>query len=548
MAQVNLGGGLKLSGNTTLQYLYSANKSINNGFGAPKRPTHFPQFMGRLSLDYKNKLRIPISLVLNPIMQFNGGINTPMEGPSSLNIFQYLSHPSNQVYVNPTYKGITFHLGHFVQFYSKLSVGDMKVFGVGAEYKHNNMSFAVQRGVLQPRVLNVAFNFNNGAYQRSLTAFRWQVKPNKKLDVGVNLALTGDRESSLDETPLFTRPEKTAVLSAQSKYKLDKNTQFQLEVSSSSYAPDATLADTLREFGIGQVFIPNTTIFGGTALELSGSTRKKNYRVNGRVGYRSRNFRTLAYPFLQSDMFEIEANPQFTSFKKKLQTSATLGYKTSNVSKASGRSLRIPIAKISSNYRVNSAISVNGIYAFNAVSSSEDTLLPEIRSSNHVIRLLPSYRLNFNKLKNVFSLILGLNQYANNSSALLAPTKTSTQNLGLIYRGVYEKHSAGLSFNSLNTRLNGTTLFRYNSITFSARTKALSNKLAPFVRYTYTGVRNTTTKTGSKLVGQLGGQYTVSKKMTASLGASIQYHKQGIGQNVPGYREFVVRTGISYRL
>jgi len=379
-AQVDLGKGFRLTGNVTLQYLFTAYSSLNNGFGAPKRPTHLPQFVGRLSLNYKKSLRIPINIVLNPIMQFNGGINTPMEGPKSLNIFQYLSHPTNQIYANPTYKNVRFHLGHFVQFYSPLSAGDMKVFGVGAEFKKNNMSFAVQRGVLQPKVLNVAFNFNNGAFQRSLTALQWKMSPSKKLSTGVNFAFVTDQQKSLDELPSFTKPEKSAVISVQSQYKLDKNTQIKLEVSSSSWAPDATLADTLREFGIGQLLIPNTSIFGGTAFELSASRNTKQYKLRSSVGYRSKNFRTLAYPFMQSDMFEFELNPQFFAFKKKLQTNATLGYKTSNVSKSTGRSLRIPIAKISTNYKVNKALSVNAIYAFNAVNSSEDTIVQSGRS------------------------------------------------------------------------------------------------------------------------------------------------------------------------
>lgn len=547
-AQIKIGNNLKITGSTNFQYAYYSFNNINNGAGAPKQPTHFPQFAGRFSVNYKNSLRIPVSLYLNPLIQVSGAINTPMEGPNSLNIFQYLSHPSNNIYANPSFKNIKFHLGHFTQAYSPLTVGDIKVFGIGAEYSFGKMSIAAQRGVIQPRVLNTIFNFNNGAYTRRLTAFSWRMKPGEKLKVGANFAFTGDNQNSLEQAPSFTVPEQSAVISVESKYQYSKQSHVRLEISSSSWAPNLSLGDSLREFGPGRFLIPNTSILGGTAFELSGAHNKKNYQVNARVGYRSENFRTLAYPYLQSDMFEFEVSPRFTAFQKKLQTSATLGYKTSDVSKSTGRALRIPIAKLSSRYKFNEALSLTGIYAFNSVNSTADSTRPDIKTSNQIIRILPGYRFKYKDFKNMVSLVFGLSQYANNSSVLPQPAKTATQNIGAVYQVIYDNHTAGISVNKLNTTLNGAKFFTYNTIIFNARTQVLDKKLSPFIRLSYTGVHNATTKTGSKRVGQLGARYTVTKKMTASLAASLQHHKQGIGNDQPGFRELFVRTGLSYRL
>ena len=248
-AQIKIGEHFRLTGNTSTQYTFYNTKGVNGGFGAPQRPTHYPQLISRLNLSYKS-FSIPITLNLNPTIQFLGAINTPMEGPKSLNIFEYLAHPTNRIYANPKYKSFKFHLGHFVNQYSLLSSGDIKVFGVGADYSKGPNTIRIQRGIIQPRVANVAFNFNNGTYRRNLTAINITRKINKDLKVGLNGALSGDNLNTLEISPTANLPQKSATLSFTGNYKVDKNTQISGEIANSSWAPNALLADTLREFGL----------------------------------------------------------------------------------------------------------------------------------------------------------------------------------------------------------------------------------------------------------------------------------------------------------
>ena len=548
-AQINLGGGLSLSGNTSLQYQFYNSSAFNGGFANIRQPKHYPQFNARLTLEWKKKLSIPLDIYITPIIQVGGfGVQTPAEGPKSLNPLQFLLHPANRIYAKPSYKNFTFHLGHFIQHYSPLSTGDIKVFGLGADYQMNALRLSVQRGIIQPRVPNNSFNFNNGAYRRTLTAVHLKTNKKGKLNHGISFAFVGDNQNSLDSVPMARNPEKSAVLSLFSRYRISKKTQLEVELANTSWAPNVTATDTLREFGVGSFLLPNTNVLGGIGAAVKGFTRQKAFRLNSRVEWKSKHFRTLSFPFMQADMLDIEFNPQANFFNNDLQTNLVLAYKGSNLSKTYGSSLSIPILKFNTSYKFNEKTFINVVYAINGVNGSPNANGDQVKSSNQVIRLLPTYRFTTGDLKNTASLILGMSQYSNKSTFIANPIKVSTNNIGLSYRTTYKKHSGGLSINTFRTGSGGNTILRNNTITLSARTKVMKDKMTPYARITYTSARNATVKVGSKQVIQLGSNYRVSGKTTASLGISLLNNLQGTGQSIPGYREFLVRTTISHRL
>ncbi len=533
-----------------LQYSFYQDTSVNGGFGAPQRPTHLPQFYGTLSLRHKSGLTLPITLNLNPLIQVQGAINTPMEGPKSVNILEYLSHPTNRIYINPTYKKTKLHAGHFVNVYSNLTAGDIKVFGLGVDHTQGQNLYRFQHGIIQPRVQNVLFNFNNGNYRRTLTAAKFSRNHSKKLQYGASIALARDQENSLEEAPVFRTPQKSAVLSLESKYSFNKTSFAQIEIANSAWSPNSTLGDSSRPFALPQFLIPGTSTLSGTAFSVNGRHKIKEVTVDGLIRYKTKDYRTLAYPYMQSDLFEMEFSPRFVAFKKKLQTRATFGYKTSNVSKQAGSSLRISYLKLSSVYKLNKKIQTSIVYAFNAVGSSPDSIRPSVKTSNHVIRLTPTYHFKKWGFNNTAGIILGGNRYINSSDAFATPITMSTRNLGLLFRSTYKKHSAGVSLNSLNTRVNGNGQLSYKSLMINAQTKLLKDQLVPFIRVSLTNSRNIalSVKTGSKRVLQVGSRYNISKKMNATIGLSFQNHKQGTGSNAPGYREFLGQLGLNYRL
>lgn len=548
-AQLNLGGGVVLSGNTSFNYQYYTTQNENNAFGSIRQPKHYPQFAANFNFDYKGKLRIPIRIYLSPVVQVSGfGVNTNAEGPKSLNILRYLMHPANQIYLQPKFKDIRFHLGHFIQPYSPLTAGDIKVFGLGAEYDLGAMSFAIQRGVIQPRVANVDFNFNNGSYRRSLTALNFKMKVNKQLRTGVSFALVGDNQNSLETAPMAKTPQRSGVLSISSNYRINKTSHVKIELANTSWAPNLTATDTLREFGVTNFLIPNTNVLGGTAFSLSGATRFEQIKFNGLLSWKSKNYKTLAYPFMQSDMIELKLNPQFTSADKKIRAAASFGYLGSNFSETYGSRLNIPILKLSGGYKFSKDIMVNMVYGFNAVNGAPNAAGQKIKSSNNVLRLLPTYIVNIKQFRNTVSLIIGLSRYANSSDYLPAANKVTTNNYGLSYRLGYQKHSVGVSVNSFKTASGGVTVLRYSTLTLNASTALLDNNLVPFGRITFTTAKNATMKIGSKRMTQLGARYRVNNKISANFSANIHFSKQGVVADSPIFREYIIKAGMNYRL
>ena len=556
MSQIQLGEGISLSGNTNLQYQFYNTNPFNGGFNSIRQPNHLPQFNARLELNVKNKLRVPLEVFITPVIQVNGiGINTPAEGASSLNPLQFLMHPAQRLYARPSLYGFTFHLGHFVQPYSGLSAGDIKVFGIGADYQLNNIKLSAQRGIIQPRVPNNAFNFNNGAFRRSLSAIRVEGTGSSKWRHGFSFAFVDDQVNSLETLPFARNPEKSAVASWFARFNQSKATQYQFELANTSWAPNVSAADTTSEFGgVGSFLLGQTNVLGGIGLSAKMFHNPGNYRLDSRLSWKSKNYRTLAYPFMLADILDVEVNPQFSALDKRLNTSLVLSYKGNNFSGTYGSRLNIPIFKLNSSMKINEQTFVNVVYAFNAVSGQINDS-SKISSNNQVVRILPSYRFDLDGIKSTVSLILGMSQYNNQSTFLLNSTKVSTQNFGAVYRASYQKHTASLSLTTFNTSSGGSTVLRNNTITLGARTKMVSDMLTPFFRYTYTGVRGPdfanpgkNIKVGGKQVVQLGAKYRLNGRTGAHLSFSLMNNRQGTGAGAPGYREILIRSGLSYQL
>ncbi len=555
-SQVQLGEGISLSGHTKLQYQFYNSNAFNGGFNNIRQPMHLPQINARLELNIKNTVRVPLEVFITPVIQVPGfGVNTPAEGAKSLNPLQFLMHPAQRLYARPSLYGFTFHLGHFVQPYSGLSTGDIKVFGLGADYQFKSIKLSAQRGIIQPRVPNNIFNFSNGSFRRTLSAVRVEGTAPNKWRHGFSFAFVDDHVNSLEVLPMANNPEKSAVASWFARYNQSKQTQYQFEIANSSWAPNVSATDTLNEFGgVGSFLLGNTNVLGGLGISAKMFHNPENYRIDSRLSWNSTNYRSLAYPFMLADILDVEVNPQFTAFDKRLNTNLVLSYKGNNFSGTYGSRLNIPILKLNSSMRITEQAFVNLVYALNTVSGAISDS-SKIKSSNQVVRLLPSYQFEIDGIKQTVSLIIGWSQYSNQSTFLFAPTKVSTQNFGAVYRANYLKHSASLSLTTFNTSSGGNSLLRNNTLTLSGRTKAVSDQLIPFFRYTYTSVRGpdfanpgSTIKLGGKQVIQLGARYRVNGRTAAHLSFSLLNNRQGTGSGAPGYREMLLRSGISYQL
>ncbi|MBR9860417.1 hypothetical protein GYB22_06645 [bacterium] len=551
LAQLNLGGGSRLTGTTNFHYQFYNTQSINNGTGNIRQPKHLPQFSGIYNLHLAKGFDIPIQLYLRPVVQVNAfGVNTPAEGPKSLTILEYLSHPVNRIYLNPKYKNFEFHIGHFIQPYSELSSGDIKVFGLGFGYDAGAWSIAAQRGMIQPLVVGNAFN-TRSTYRRSLNAVSFGRNLSEDLLISVSLSLVGDNKNSLDSVPMFTRPERSAALAVNGNYKINQKHRLFLELANTAYAPNTLATDTLREFSVPSILIPSTNVFAGFGLLSRSQHQFEKFKLKNKLEWKSRNFRTLAYPFMQSDLLRVEVNPSFSLFENALQSNINFGFLGSNISDPLIPGLIIPNLKYAGTYKYNKHLFVNGAYAFNAVNGELATG-QRINTFNQVIRIMPTYLMEWMDIKHTITGIFGLSTYKNSSDFLPTVNQIRTTNFGIVYRAVYEQYSGGVSINSFTSARPQAKLFRNTTITLNATRRFESIPLSPYIRFTFTNAKsnimNELTKTGSRRVFQCGARYRVNSKISSSLGLSTHYIKNGIIPEAPAFREFLLRAAVTYKL
>ena len=330
--ETSKGRKLKLNGNFSFShdmFSYSSNDATFTAY----RPQSSSRFMASTSISY-GRFSLPFSFSY-ALQQGTYGYNSPI--PSEFRLKDLMSF-YNQLSFSPTYKSFQAYIGTQVPKFSELTSGDLPVFGGGFDWKPKKIRISAfygiaQRGINSDSLLNV-----QGAYKR--TSYGAKIGLGK--EEGTHLYLIGLRHQDDPNSAVITnyeiKPQDNTVISVDQNLVIAKKFFIKNEIALSAYSKDineSTLESDSFKLNIHpfirELYTPRFSSSYGAAANSSIGFNGANWSLKFVNRIFSPDYRTLSFPFLQTDRLEYTIDPAFSIFKGRFNFQGSYGQRTDNL-------------------------------------------------------------------------------------------------------------------------------------------------------------------------------------------------------------------------
>lgn len=322
----------KVSGNLSVSqefFSYNSNDTLYN----PYRPESLTRFMGSTAFSY-GKFSLPFSISYT-LQQGTAEYNSPI--PSKFDLSDLLNY-YNQLSLSPSYKSFQGFIGTQIPKYSELTCGDLPIFGLGFNWKPKKFRAAAfygnaQRGVSTDTLLRLP-----GSYQRTSYGAKLGVGLEDSTHFYLIAIAHKDNPNSAIVTTPGIRAQDNIVISLDQMYWIAKRIFIKSETAISAFSPD--LADPTLESDSFKLNIPSyiTSIYSprlsssyGIAASSGIGYVAKAWSLGGKMRLFSPEYKTLSFPFLQSDRLEWTIEPKFNLFKGKINFDGSFGKRMDNL-------------------------------------------------------------------------------------------------------------------------------------------------------------------------------------------------------------------------
>ena len=299
----------------------------------PYRPKSVSRLFASTDLSY-GRFSLPFSLSLST-QDGGNAFSSPI--PKKFR-FKDLLNNYNQLSLSPKIGTFQVLLGTQIPQYSELTTGDLPIFGAGGEWSPRKFRIAAFYGLSQRGTDFDTLTQNPGSYRR--------ISMSAKIGFGhedsTHIYLIGtkhtDNPQSAMVSPEGERPQENVVSSVNAKILLFKKFFMQGELAVSAFTSDL-MASNLESDSfklnvsrtILSIFNPKlSSSFGAAGIGALGYNGK-NWGFRGIGRLYSSDFRTLNYPFLQSDRLEWLIEPRFNLLQNKVSFTGSIGERRDNL-------------------------------------------------------------------------------------------------------------------------------------------------------------------------------------------------------------------------
>ncbi|MFZ4797553.1 MAG: hypothetical protein ACOYMA_08655 [Bacteroidia bacterium] len=319
-------GGINLSQDF---FLYQSNDTLFR----PYRPKSFTRIAAYTTFSY-GKFSLPFSF--SYILQQKGSENINSPIPSSFSLKDLLNN-YNQLSFSPTFGKLQINLVTQVPKYSELSCGDLPIFGVGFDWKPKRFRAAAFYGISQRGISSDSINRVVGSYQRTSFGGKLGLGEEEKSHFYINLVKHDDDINSAVVNSQGLLPQENLVISIDNKLVFLKKFFIKSELGLSAYSNNlkiGTLESDSITLSINPIlkslFKPRFSSSYGAAFVGSFGYKGIYWGFTTLGRAYSPEYRTLSYPFFQSDRIEWLVEPYFILFKSKVSLNGSIGVRKDN--------------------------------------------------------------------------------------------------------------------------------------------------------------------------------------------------------------------------
>ena len=443
--------------------------------------------MYQLSAVDSNKMnrRMPFNyrLFLNPTINISDKFSLPFSfslsqrqstaiipRPPDQKPIDYIKDPINNVGIHPKFSWGEFHLGTHIPSYSELSIGNIPIFGMGMDINPGKLRLALSSGYSSWGVKADSLNNVEGIYKRKIVSGKIGFGKRNNSGIYINVVKTHDIPSV--NLGANGNPEEGAILSSDFTLKLSSAIKWTGEIATSMYTPNS-LADEIVDStnvilrNAKTLLQPKVGSFADVGGKSSIALNYPSFGVSLNFKHLGAGFKTLAYPFQQSDIQDVTLAPRVHLFKNKMLISGEVGYRRNNLSGTQLSQNTNTLLSLNCNLAFNKHFNINGNYNNFGIENAidNDTLKVNFISKNFGITT--TFRFKLSEIKNIINLtynqskfedlniITGINN-TNDSQSYLASYILRKNNLTVTFsasRILNNQVIRSLKINSLSTNV-----------------------------------------------------------------------------------------------
>ncbi len=522
---VNLSGGFGIYYDL---YRYSATKYP--GF----RP-RMPESLGRINADATitigNYFRIPFSANISTQEQSYNLPSLPDEG-----LRDYISNPRNNISINPGYKWVQSFLGTQTPSYSRLSTGDIALFGVGLNLNPGKFIFSMNYGKSQAGVSYDPLNNIEGAYAQRLFASRIGVGSDDGSKFVVNLVKSTDDPNSVTSPLPDKRPSETLTVGPAIQLKLGSKLFLNTETAASLRTFDVfgpELDDRAIVDRLSFLLPINASTYADFSNISSVEWRDETFGIGAEVQYVGAGFEPAGFRTFERDLIDYTLKTNMSLAQSKLMIDGTVGIRTNNISDTKLDKTNRTIVNMNAFATLSNALSVNTSYSNFGFRNNltMDTLRVEM--INNTFALSPTIQVQRSTATHIVTLNGSLDTFDDFNPLTATWQNTSSRSFGSNYQYVHRRipFSAGVQLLSVQNKTPITEITMMN-LGVNLRYRLLEKKLSPSLTLTRSNI------------GRSG--FTADRRMLASLKADYRIHPKwnlNVWYNFNRYRYGSSRPG-----
>jgi len=328
-----------------------------------------PSFLGRAVVNTTFSIKdfsLPITLSLASNQQ-SAIIQAPlpMSGFNINELRRQIGNPLNRIGIAPKYKWMQVLLGSQIPNYSKLSVGDLSVFGAGLNLTPGKFRFSCFVGKYQLAVEEDTTKNITGIYARKIYSAKIGLGHEDSSHLYLIMSYMADDTSSLDYRPSSLLPQTGTMSSIDYRINLGKKLYVSGELAGSAFTRNM-MSPEVKSFSPAIpafIFIPTYSSRFDYAGILNIGKTGKVFGIRTSAKYYGDGFVPLGYPFMQMDRLEVSVNPRFNLFQSKFQLSGSVGRRVNNLSGIRGATSTQDIGAANLNIQFSPSFSLSANYS-----------------------------------------------------------------------------------------------------------------------------------------------------------------------------------------
>jgi hypothetical protein len=512
---------------------------------AARRPTSLHRLIFAPTI-YVGDVEIPIYFLLST-NQTN--VTTPVAPNQSFS--QFVQNPMNYLNVSPSYKWIQLHFGSQVPRFSELSIGDLQLFGIGAELSPGKLYVQGVVGASQRAIEPDSTLFVPGAYARTIYAAKLGIGYRDSSRLDFNFVRAVDDTTSVQHVPVGITPQEGVLGSINAVVVIAEGFSLSGEGALSAFTRSTRtppLANGDLSFLDPLITVREATRFDGAAV-ITAAVDRPGWGISATARYLGPGFVPLGYQYLEPDRLEFIVAPHAALLDNRLTISGSLGHRTNNLLGTNAETARQIIGSLNCFWQITGELGFAAGYSNYGVRSSatNDTLRIESISQN--ISLSPLYTFASESAQHTVTVTVGLDNFEDRNVVTGArnSNRTTTLQLGYAVSLVNTPLSGDVSYTNFHNNLPAGSQ-AINSVHAGASYRLSGGAIVPSLGVTFGSATLGSNSSDTQLQLRGGCTYNITSSLTATLSASVQAYKYGSAHPGDSFTESLVQSSVAVRL